>query len=57
MQIKSLRFSIFLMLFLVSTFYLPSTFAQDYTQWHLPEGAKVRLGDTTQRLKAWASVS
>ena len=41
---KSLRFSIFFMLFLVSTFYLPSTFAQDYTQFHLPEGAKVRLG-------------
>lgn len=41
---KSLRFSIFFMLFLVSTFYLPSTFTQDYTQGHLPEGAKVRLG-------------
>ena len=24
--------------------FLPSTFAQDYTQWNLPEGAKARLG-------------
>ena len=28
----------------VSTLYLPTSFAQDYTQWHLPEGAKLRLG-------------
>ena len=37
---KTLRFSIFLTLFLVSTL----TFAEDYTQWNLPEGAKARLG-------------
>ena len=24
--------------------YLPDSFAQDYTQWHLPKGAKARLG-------------
>ena len=42
---KPLRFSIFCVLFLVSTLYLPKTFAQqDYTQWHLPEGAKACLG-------------
>ncbi|MDE0011928.1 MAG: hypothetical protein OXU36_12315, partial [Candidatus Poribacteria bacterium] len=37
-------FSLSLMLLLVSTVYLPDAFAQDYTQWDLPEGAKVRLG-------------
>lgn len=41
---KTLHFSIFLMLFLVFTLYLPNTFAQDYTQWHLPDGVKARLG-------------
>lgn len=25
----------------------PNTFAQDYTQWHLPERAKARLGKGT----------
>ena len=25
-------------------FCLPNAFAQDYTTWNLPEGAKVRLG-------------
>ena len=33
-----------LMLFVVSTFFLPNVFAQSYTQWNLPEGAKARLG-------------
>ena len=40
---KLTRFSILVMLF-VGTVSLPNTFAQDYTQWHLPEGAKARLG-------------
>ena len=29
---------------LISTFFLPSTFAEDYMRWELPEGAKMRLG-------------
>ena len=33
-----------LLLFMVSTFLLPNAFAQSYTQWDLPEGAKARLG-------------
>lgn len=33
----------FIMLF-ISTLFLPSTFAEDYTRWELPEGAKMRLG-------------
>ena len=33
-----------LLLFVVSTFFLPNVFAQSYTQWDLPEGAKARLG-------------
>ncbi len=36
--------SIFLILFLVSTFYLPNTFAQNPTRWELPEGAIARFG-------------
>ena len=36
--------SIVLTLLIVLTPYLPSSFAQDYGQWHLPEGAKARLG-------------
>ena len=36
--------SIFLLLLLTSTLYLPNAFAQDYTQLSLPEGAKARLG-------------
>ena len=31
------------MLFIL-TVSLPNAFAQDYTQWHLPDGAKARLG-------------
>ena len=41
---KKMLFSIPLMLFLVSILCLPSSFAQDYTTWGLPEGARVRLG-------------
>ena len=41
---KTTRFSIFLGILLISTVHLSSTFAQDYTQWSLPEGAKARLG-------------
>ena len=41
---KKTLFSNFLLLFIVSTFYLPNTFAEDATQWNLPENAKARLG-------------
>ena len=37
-------FPIFLVLIIVSTLSPPETFAQDASQWHLPEGAVVRLG-------------
>ncbi|MDE0635684.1 MAG: T9SS type A sorting domain-containing protein [Candidatus Poribacteria bacterium] len=40
---KIIQLSI-LILFLVSILFLPSAFSQDYTQWGLPEGAKMRLG-------------
>jgi WD40 repeat protein len=40
---KLTLFSILGMLF-VSTVSLPITFAQEYNQWHLPEGVKARLG-------------
>ncbi|MDE0087466.1 MAG: WD40 repeat domain-containing protein [Candidatus Poribacteria bacterium] len=30
--------------FLIFNVHLPTTFAQDYTTWNLPEGAKARLG-------------
>ncbi len=42
MKIKT--FSIVLTLFFLSIFFLSNTFAQDITQWSLPEGAKARLG-------------
>ena len=29
---------------LMANLFLPNTFAQDYTQWHLPVGARARLG-------------
>ncbi len=32
------------LIFVFSMVYLPSSFAQDYTQWELPEGAIARLG-------------
>ena len=41
---KRTLFFVILTLILISTVYLPNTFAQDYTQWNLPEGAKARLG-------------
>ena len=37
-------FSVFLTLILASNLLLSNTFAQDYTQWELPEGAIARLG-------------
>ena len=40
---KPARGSTFIMLF-ISTLLLPHAFAQDYTRWELPEGAKIRLG-------------
>ena len=45
MKIKT--FSTLLILFFIITFYLPKTHAVDYTQLHLPEGAKARLGKGT----------
>ena len=41
---KRKLFTIILTLSFGLAFFLPSIFAQDYTQWHLPEGAKARLG-------------
>ena len=35
---------ILFLLLIVSGLYLPSSFAQDYTQWGLPEGTKARIG-------------
>ena len=40
---KARRFSI-LTLLMVSALFIQNTFAQNYTQWHLPEGAKARIG-------------
>ena len=37
-------FSIFLMLIFISMLFAPNIFAQDYTQWELPDGAIARLG-------------
>ena len=41
---KTKLFLIFLAMLTVSIPYVPNTLAQDATQWHLPEGAKARLG-------------
>ena len=41
---KRTSYPIFFLLLIISTLYLPSSFAQDYTQWGLPEGAKARIG-------------
>ncbi|MCG9134712.1 hypothetical protein J5I95_23895 [Candidatus Poribacteria bacterium] len=41
---KRTSFFILLTLLIFSTLYLLSSVAQDYTQWGLPEGAKVRIG-------------
>ena len=40
---KTMQFSILTLIF-VTLLFLPNIFAQDYTQWGLPEGAKARLG-------------
>ena len=40
---KATQFSTLTLIFAILLF-LPNTFAQDYTQWSLPEGAKARLG-------------
>ena len=37
-------FSIVLALFFIFNIHLPTAFAQDYTTWNLPKGAKARLG-------------
>jgi len=41
---KKTLFAIFFTLLFVFNLYLSTSFAQDYTQWALPEGAKARLG-------------
>ena len=41
---KKTAFSIFLTFIFLSMFYQLNTFAEDTTQWRLPEGAKARLG-------------
>ena len=41
---KTKFFYVFLILLLILTISLPNTLAQGYPQWHLPEGAKARLG-------------
>ena len=41
---KTTLFSFSTLLILSLLFFLPSSFAQEYTQWGLPEGAKLRLG-------------
>ena len=45
---------IFLTLFLVSMLSIPLSFAQDSPQWHLPEGAKLRLGKGNMREIAYS---
>ena len=45
-------FNIPLVLLLTSAFFLPNGFAQEYTRWHLPEGAIARFGKG--RVKALA---
>lgn len=41
---KTTFFSLSTLLILSVLFFLPSSFAQEYTQWALPEGATMRLG-------------
>lgn len=41
---KKTLFSVFSLLLIVSMLYLPETFAQEYTEWELPEYAIARLG-------------
>ena len=38
-QVKA-KYLFLIVLFLIFAFFLPNTPAQDYTKWHLPEGAK-----------------
>ena len=45
---KAVQFSLLTLIF-VTLLFLSDTFAQDYTRWGLPEGAKARLG------KGWIS--
>ena len=45
---KAMQFSLLTLIF-VTLLFLSDTFAQDYTRWGLPEGAKARLG------KGWIS--
>ena len=47
LTMKKTVLCIFLTFILVSALSLPNTFAQDYTQWGLPDGAKARLGKGT----------
>ena len=44
---KRTLFTILLILFFVSTVYLPLGYAQDTSTWGLPDGAKLRLGNGT----------
>ena len=44
---KPISSPILWVLLIASTLYLPSSFAQEYTQWGLPEGAKARIGKGT----------
>lgn len=46
---KSTPFSLFFTLFIVSTLYLPRSFAQNDTQSDLPEGAKARINKDSIR--------
>ena len=41
---KTAQSSILMLLSLGTLAFLPNTYAQDYTKWGLPEGAKARLG-------------
>ncbi len=41
---KTKLFFVFLTYLFIATLFLCNSFAQDYTTWHLPEGAKARLG-------------
>lgn len=41
---KKVMFSFFFPVFILFTLYHPYTFAQEYTQWELPEGTIARLG-------------
>ena len=38
------KIGLFSLVFLLAAGFLSNSFAQEYTQWHLPEGAIARLG-------------